>query len=256
MIAELHSKISGTGSNLSDRLEDKLTGDIFGTLRYLPFWMGMAQVLQAVRIESLAQYVGQLELSYWGDCIQFWPHHERGELDVFLEFEKAVIGIEVKYLSGLSSDDGVDNSEAVGDMVFEESNHQLARESLIVKEWSRGQKPAYLIFIANDSACAAVYKNTLDRNILVPGVSLGYISWQEILVLLSRLTPETLCQGLILNDMIQLLKRKNFERFCNFELTNCKTINPDGYFPYDYTPEEFTFRFTETISKGDYYEYR
>ena len=55
---------------------------------------------------------------------------------------------------------------------------------------------------------------------------------------------------------IQLLKRKNFERFCNFELTNCKTINPDGYFPYDYTPEEFTFRFTETISKGDYYEYR
>jgi|GEM_PF-4181867 len=34
MLAEIHNKISGTGSNLSDRLEDQLTGDFFGTLRY------------------------------------------------------------------------------------------------------------------------------------------------------------------------------------------------------------------------------
>jgi hypothetical protein len=36
MIAEIENKISPTGSNLSDRLEDKLTGDVFGSLSYLP----------------------------------------------------------------------------------------------------------------------------------------------------------------------------------------------------------------------------
>jgi hypothetical protein len=35
-IVEIHGKINSTGSNLSDRLEDLLTSDIFGPLRYLP----------------------------------------------------------------------------------------------------------------------------------------------------------------------------------------------------------------------------
>jgi len=35
MISEIKGKISASGSNLTDRLEDKLTGDFFGTLQYL-----------------------------------------------------------------------------------------------------------------------------------------------------------------------------------------------------------------------------
>lgn len=256
MIAELHGKISGSGSNLSDRLEDNLTGDVFGALRYLPFQMGMAQILKAVHIEGLTKYVSQLELSYWGDCIQFWPYHELGELDVFLEFDNAVIGIEVKYLSGLSSDDEVDNSISATDILHEESRNQLARESRIVKEWSCGQKPAYLLFVANDSACASICQNVQDRNILAPGVLLGYVSWQEILIQLSRLTPKSPYERLIVDDLIQLLNRKGFERFHNFRLNNCENINPNEYFSYDYTPSEFTFNLPQTVHKGDYYEYR
>lgn len=41
MIAEIHSKISSSGSNLSDRLEDQLTGDFFGAIGYLPFQVGL-----------------------------------------------------------------------------------------------------------------------------------------------------------------------------------------------------------------------
>ena len=37
--------------------------------------------------------------------IKFWPKHDLGELDVLLEFDNCYIGIEVKYKSGLSSDD-------------------------------------------------------------------------------------------------------------------------------------------------------
>ncbi|KPU26283.1 hypothetical protein TR13x_10785 [Caloranaerobacter sp. TR13] len=38
MIAEMKGKISSTGSNLSERLEDKLIGDFFGALRYIPYY--------------------------------------------------------------------------------------------------------------------------------------------------------------------------------------------------------------------------
>jgi len=46
MIAEIHGKLSSTGSNLSDRLEDQLTGDVFGTLRYIDNLVGLFPVLQ------------------------------------------------------------------------------------------------------------------------------------------------------------------------------------------------------------------
>lgn len=55
MIAEIHGKISATGSNLSDRLEDKLTGDIFGSLRYLPFELGIGPILSAAQIPELSK---------------------------------------------------------------------------------------------------------------------------------------------------------------------------------------------------------
>jgi len=35
-IAEIHGKISPEGTNLSERMEDLLTSDIFGCFRYLP----------------------------------------------------------------------------------------------------------------------------------------------------------------------------------------------------------------------------
>lgn len=36
MITEIYRIISSTGSNLSERLKDMLTENIFGTLRYIP----------------------------------------------------------------------------------------------------------------------------------------------------------------------------------------------------------------------------
>ncbi|WP_179863669.1 hypothetical protein [Bacillus toyonensis] len=49
MIAEIHGKISSDSSNLSERLEDKLTGDIFGSLRYLPYLKGLYQLLSGTK---------------------------------------------------------------------------------------------------------------------------------------------------------------------------------------------------------------
>ena len=45
MVEEFYGKISRSGSNLSDSLEDKLTGDFFGTLRYMEFCDGLQPIL-------------------------------------------------------------------------------------------------------------------------------------------------------------------------------------------------------------------
>ena len=50
LIAEIKGKISNTGSNLNDRLEDNLTGNVFGTLRYISFEKGLKKIL----IESIS----------------------------------------------------------------------------------------------------------------------------------------------------------------------------------------------------------
>ena len=45
MVEEFYGKISRSGSNLSDNLEDKLTGDFFGTFRYMDFCDGLQPIL-------------------------------------------------------------------------------------------------------------------------------------------------------------------------------------------------------------------
>lgn len=255
LIAELYGKISSSGSNLSDRLEDNLTGDVFGVLRYLPFHIGMAQILRSARIEGLLRLADRTELTFWGDRIRFWPYHEEGELDARLELDDAVIGIEVKYLSGLSSDDEVDNTS---EKPYEESRNQLSREARIVKDWAGSKKKAYLIFIASDSACSAVCGNAQERNIIANGVSLGYVSWQEILLLLFDLYASVTdsFQKLMLEDLIHLLQRKGFERFRSFDLDVRERISPGEHFRFDYISEGFQFALPQIVNGGDYFEYR
>ena len=45
MIAEIKGKLSSTGSNLTNRLEDDLTGNFFGNLRYMSFNKGLKLIL-------------------------------------------------------------------------------------------------------------------------------------------------------------------------------------------------------------------
>ncbi|GEC87818.1 MULTISPECIES: hypothetical protein [Brevibacillus] len=77
MIAEIFGKISRAGSNLSDRLEDKLTGDVFGSLRYLPFEAGLQMLLSGVHFEerrAQTEWNHLLErTSGYSYEMEFWP---------------------------------------------------------------------------------------------------------------------------------------------------------------------------------------
>lgn len=260
MIAELHGKISRSGSNLSDRLEDDLTGNVFGSLRYIPFNLAMQQIIcNAVYPRSISDIVLKISAGYWADNIRFWPYHPEGELDAFICFDNVAIGIEVKYKSGISSDDYIDNS-TLEDLTEneEESIQQLARESRIVSSFGH-DKDKILILIADGSSCIDIYEDTLKRKKVKRGVALGYITWQRFLQELKNLCFENNFYSLIVRDLISLLQRKGFEQFENMKVNVASPIDPLACYVFNLNNNidvGFTFADNKKV-KGDlYYEFK
>ena len=234
MVEEFYGKISRSGSNLSDSLEDKLTGDFFGTLRYMDFCDGLQPILcgalrksekQQAESQAAIQLIGNVNCTNISDeeHIKFWPKHDRGELDVLLEFDNCYIGIEVKFQSGLSSDD------------------QLIREANILCDLPKDKKKI-LLFIAKHESCISVYRKH-KKDISKQGVHFVFASWEDILQSMKDIlnggkgSNYTFGQKLMISDLIRLLTRKDFDTFLS--MTNGISDRPDqpiekkGYFMVD-----------------------
>ena len=233
MVEEFYGKISRSGSNLSDNLEDKLTGDFFGTLRYMDFCDGLQPILcGALRKSEKQQETSQdaIQLLKNVNCtnirdeehIKFWPKHDLGELDVLLDFDNCCIGIEVKFQSGLSSDD------------------QLIREAEILCDLAKDKKKI-LLFIAGHESCRSVYHKYKD--VIRKDVHFIFVSWEDILQSMKDLlsggkgSKYTFGQRLMISDLVRLLTRKGFDIFLS--MTNGISdksgtlIEKDGYFMMD-----------------------
>lgn len=234
MVEEFYGKISRSGSNLSDKLEDKLTGDFFGTFRYMDFCDGLQPILCGAlhksekhqeETQTAIQLIENVNCTNIrdGEHIKFWPKHDRGELDVLLEFDNCCIGIEVKLNSGLSSDD------------------QLIREAEILCDLAK-DKEKILLFIAGHESCVSVYrayKNVIRKQ----GVCFVFASWEDILQSMKDLlsggkgSKYTFGQRLMISDLVRLLTRKGFDTFLS--MTNGISDRPDqpiekkGYFMVD-----------------------
>ena len=209
MVEEFYGKISRSGSNLSDNLEDKLTGDFFGTLRYMDFCDGLQPILcgalrksekQQAESKAAIQLIENVNCTNIKDeeHIKFWPKHDRGELDVLLEFDNCCIGIEVKFKSGLSSDD------------------QLIREANILCDLAKDKKKI-LLFIAKHESCLSVYCKY--KNMISKDVHFVFASWEDILQSMKDILngekggKYTFGQKLMIRDLVRLLKRKDFDTF-------------------------------------------
>ena len=234
MVEEFYGKISRSGSNLSDNLEDKLTGDFFGTLRYMDFCDGLQPILCGAlhksekhqeETQTAVQLIEKVNCTNIRDeeHIKFWPKHDLGELDVLLEFDNCCIGIEVKLNSGLSSDD------------------QLIREAEILCDLAK-DKAKILLFIAGHESCVSVYR-AYKAVIRKQGVCFVFASWEDILQSMKDLlnggdgSKYTSGQRLMISDLVKLLTRKGFDTFLS--MTNGISdksgtlIEKDGYFMMD-----------------------
>ena len=166
MIAEIKGKV---------KCEDELTGSFFGNLRYIPFDKGLKKILRnAIRPIELQSLVDEIDAYYWNDNISFWDKVRVGgkitEFDVLMDFSTVTIGIEVKYQSGLSSDDGKD----IADVSAENSKNQLSREARALRLVGTG-KSKLLLLLADDLECAKI----IPRTKVPDGVRLG---WRQILL--------------------------------------------------------------------------
>jgi hypothetical protein len=264
VIAELYGKISSRGTNLRETLEDNLTGNVFGSLRYIPFSKGIKRILLSAIDEK---YFDKYELEEWAERIEFWPYHKKGELDLVIDLNLVTVAIEVKYNSKLSSDDNVSNEDGNKEV----SVNQLARESRIVKELAeaRGTIPI-LLFIAKENEGKEILNNVTDRNIIEDNVVLEFISWEFICTSLEssyKNAELSYFEKVVIEDIYRLLVKKGFNRFADFK-TNMddKVVIEDKYYLFvdnennrsnsiNDVSEKFGFISNVSIHEGEYYEF-
>ncbi len=209
MLAELHDK-------LENHMEDELTGNVFGTLRYTAFNKILQPLLTVcIRPKEIAAVVDKINCEFFGDKIKFWSYDKMGELDLLMTFNEVIIGVEVKYLSGLSG------------------ANQLERETEIVARKAGGREKI-LLFLAPESTCLEIVTADYRKKFLDEyGVKLCYIAWEDFLDALKNLANDTTFnpyEKIIVDDLIKLLTLKEFARFRTFNLGDVTEIFIDEHF--------------------------
>ena len=197
MLAELHGK-------LENHMEDELTGNVFGTLRYAAFNKILKPILKScVRPKNISAVIEKVQCEFFGDKIIFWEKTKYGEPDLLLNFDEVIICIEVKYLSGLSGD------------------NQLEREAKIISDKSAGREKI-LLLLAKESACVDIVTADYRKKFFDKWqVNLGYIAWEDFLDALKNLktaAPLNPYENIIVDDLIKLLTLKDFAPFRSFDI--------------------------------------
>jgi hypothetical protein len=201
LIAEIYHKI--TNANLTVRSEDELTGNFFGSMRYLPYTRGLKTIFDAYAVsphdkkfEKILHSIDDNDFDF-----EFWKNSALGygEIDCLMSFDSAAIGIEVKLYSNLS---GVD---------------QLQREADMLNEWYRRNIPKLLLFVAPESSVREAYLNNYAA-VRDKGVHLGYITWENIFKGLDNVKTVNKYEKLIIQDLKDLLAEKGFDAFDGFDI--------------------------------------
>ena len=194
MIAEIYHKFSTD-------LEDVLTGDFFGAMRYMPFNRGLNQIFKNYAVSEDPQVTHILSNAADDDFnFEFWKRSENGlvEIDGFIPLTSVGIGIEVKYRSGLSGGD------------------QLEKEAQVLDEWCNG-KEKLLILIGEAEEAKAIYIENKDKRVF-RDVHLAYLSWQDILLGLDQVVISSSYEKKMIEDLKTLLREKGFVSFEGFSI--------------------------------------
>ena len=227
-IAELHGKISHTGTNLHDQLEDLLTSDVFSASKYvrpaallIPFLRTSVDLNGVSAAEHLSEKVHGVEY-------RFWPMMEHCEPDVLIDLhieggKHTLVMVEAKYYSTKSG----------GPMELEElevaqaPSDQLAIEYLDLLHAHRhfglnSEDIQYrcLIYLTAHRILPkqALQESLAEISHFAPSgdVYLFWTSWFKIQPLLTDSTGWLPWEGPILQDLSMLMERKGLIAFQGF----------------------------------------
>lgn len=159
-----------------------------------------------------------------------------------LDLGKSVLGIEVKYNSGLSS------------------GNQLEREAVDLIQINK-VVPKFLIIVGVELEVNYIVSQVNSRNMIPSTVIFGYLSWQDSLKQLTnilyseKMTP---LEKLIIQDMVHLLERKGFKRFKDFQNLNfLPIIKREFFFSIDQSEILCFNNFSQVpVEKKLYYEFK
>lgn len=241
--AQLHGKLSVE----QERLEDLLTSNVFGSIKYVPFEKGLIPLLRNVENEK-----GDFPLKDIGSIVdvkyEFWPQLseddcKRCEPDVLITIthelgKKTIILVEAKYLSGKSS-------EATDE---EEPNDQLAREwdnlSILSKKDNQ-----ILLYITADMSYPQIEieqskKEYIEKRIGQPSLNIVWLSWREVTKIFSK------SQEMILIDLVKVLKKQGLKFYdgitkCDFSEIHWHFIPEPMHLSWSTTNYPIEWRFGE-----------
>lgn len=208
MIAEINHKVS------SD-LEDELTGNFFGTIRYLPFNRGLYQILKRYVVSDDTQVhkiISQIDDDDFE--IEFWKSSDdhKVEIDCYIGLCQAEIGIEVKYRSKLSGD------------------NQLEKEAAtMLGEWCKSDNRIMLL-VAKAEEAKDIYNANKNKTIFKQ-VHLACLSWQDILLGLNNVITINKFEERIVEDLRELLTQKGFFAFEGFDF-DIAEVRRDVYYDF------------------------
>jgi len=242
--AEIHGKLADNARSASERSEDVLTSNVFGSFRYLPPklallpWLSRAEAHEEGSPPLLPARCEKAEVFFWPSVRT--PRDDRGrEPDVLVrltttEGQATLLVVECKYLSGKSQlapddDEAVDQEEGDGPTY---SGDQLADYLAAVragqvrhKDYHRqvAEDRVALLFVTADVAMPC---KTLDESAQAlrrhhgqePDGAVYWLSWrsawQVLQDALSWESDEFRC--VLIGDLLALLTKKELRPFTGF----------------------------------------
>lgn len=205
--------------------EDILTGEFFGCIRYISFQKVMKEILvNTVYPLETRRLLRNIEDTIWANKVNFWDrlknHGRTVELDVRIDFDKYILGIEVKNQSGLSSNDNKQNN-----LNSEMSNNQLSKEARLLRKLSEESisKQPVLLLLARERCVKDIYeesKNKIDNE-----VAFGYFSWEDVRRQLSQINVSGKYEKAIVDDLECLLDYFGLKCFDDYEIENSEVIS-------------------------------
>lgn len=224
----LQAQLSGKLTRHEQDLEDLLTSNVFGSIKYVPIELGLIPLLSSAenhegRIFSQPGIDSILEVRY-----EFWPLlHEVGcaacEPDLLIRIthingKRSLILVESKYLSGKSSE--ADEMDTPSD--------QLAREwSNLVSLAKRCNANPIMLYVTAGTVfpTSDVEAARLELGSKCPEKSemnIFWLSWRSLPKIFSNTDQE------ILKDLVTLLRRQGLKMFEG--ISRCDPIDYDWSF--------------------------
>jgi hypothetical protein len=226
--AELRGKLGSDGSRANERLEDLLTSNVFGLLRYLPLREGLLAFLERVRpirdgedrliVPSEPGWIDVSSITEAG--LTFWPSFKKhGQPDLLIRLRAAghirhMVLIEAKLFSGTSGSAGEEDGD--------QAEEQKPDPDQLVRYWQglRLQPEA-----VEGASCSLVYLTShrtpplaelLASSGRQPDMRLAWLSWRDAWHVAHQHQLATGSQPAV--DLAALLAHKGFKEFIGFEV--------------------------------------